>query len=472
MRVEAGPGAIPALSRAGARGAGLREAAVTAAGSRRCRVWKTDLGSKFRLIAWIAVLGDQFWLRPAVLVLFCLGLAQTLIWLTPDQNLGAPAAGIGRWGYFGGADGARALLSAIAASTIGVAGTTFSITIAALSLASGQMGPRLLRNFTRDARNQVVLGIFLGTFAYALMVLRTVRTVEESPFIPHLAVTGGIALALVCLGTLVWFVHHIATGINVETVIDTVHQDLCAAIRSGTLEAADIQPPRDLPQGPGMAAEGGGYLQAVDLDALADWAAAHGVVVQLRVRAGDYVPTGFPAARVSAVSAGAQEALDAALALGRQPVPLQDLEYSVRQLSEIAVRALSPGINDPFTAGSVIDHMGDALCRIAARHLPTGAIERDGRIVVVHPVTTYAGLCDAMFHMIRQNAAGSVHTLTRFLDVLGAVIEVERFVDRRAELLRHADLVIAAARRDVDDPSDRADLEVRYRCVREAMDRA
>ena len=418
---------------------------------------------KARLQVWIEWLGDQFWLRPALIVLACLGLAQLAVWLetasiagydasSPDQN----------WGYSGGAEGARALLSAVASSTIGVAGTTFSITIAALTLASGQMGPRLLRNFTRDARNQVVLGIFLGTFAYALMVLRTVRTVQESPFVPHLAISGAIALALLSIATLVWFVHHIATGINVETVVDAVHGDLRDAIDARTLDAADILPPAEMPRASPLAPTDGGYLQALDTDGLADWAQEHGVVVVLRVRPGDYVPSRFPVAYLSAGVEDAGNAIRRALTFGRRPAALQDLEYSVRQLVEISVRALSPGINDPMTAGSVLDHLGDALCRIARRYLPTGAVAREGHIVLVHPVTDYAGLCDAMFHLIRQNAAGSVHVLARMLDVLTRVAEVERLTDRTAELARHADLVVAAARRDVADPNDLADLEARH----------
>lgn len=418
---------------------------------------------KARLQAWIEFLGDLFWLRPALIVLGCLGLAQLGVWLetahiasydasSPNQN----------WGYSGGAEGARALLSAVASSTIGVAGTTFSITIAALTLASGQMGPRLLRNFTRDARNQVVLGIFLGTFAYALMVLRTVRTVQESPFVPHLAITGAIALALLSLATLVWFVHHIAVSINVETVVDAVHRDLCAAVEARTCETAGMTLPARLPTGGGVRIEGSGYLQAVDEDGLADWAHAHGATVVLRVRPGDYVPRGFPVAFLSAGIEDVEVALNRALTFGRRPAALQDLEYSIRQLVEIAVRALSPGINDPFTAGSVVDHLGDALCRVAWRHLPSGTVVRDGRVVLVVPVTDYDGLCDAMFHMIRQNAAGSVHVLARMLDVLTRVAEVERLTDRTAELARHADLVLAAARRDVADPHDLADLEARY----------
>ncbi|GJE52818.1 hypothetical protein GOFOIKOB_5892 [Methylobacterium tardum] len=417
-----------------------------------------------RVKAWLETLGDLFWLRPALVVLGCILLAHFGVWLemahvagydasSPDQN----------WGYSGGAEGARALLSAIASSNIGVAGTTFSITIAALTLASGQMGPRLLRNFIRDARNQTVLGIFLGTFAYALMVLRTVRTVEESPFVPHLAITGAIVLALVAVGTLVWFVHHIATSINIETVVDAVQRDLCEAIAIHTRDEPVAVRPPEAPAGTAVAATGGGYIQAMDTDALADWAREHRVTVTLRVRPGDYVPSGYPVAFLSAQVEGAEAAILDAVTLGRRPAAIQDPEYSVRQLVEIAVRALSPGINDPFTAGSVVDHLGDALCRIAPRHLPTGVVLREGRAVLVHPVTDYDGLCDAMFHMIRQNAAGSVHVLGRMLDVLARVAEVERLKDRTAELSRHADLVIAAARRDVADPSDLADLEDRHR---------
>lgn len=420
-----------------------------------------------RIRAWLETLGDLFWIRPALIVLGCVALAQIGVWLetahiagydasSPDQN----------WGYSGGAEGARALLSAVASSTIGVAGTTFSITIAALTLASGQMGPRLLRNFTRDARNQVVLGIFLGTFAYALMVLRTVRTVQESPFVPHLAITGAMVLALLSLATLVWFVHHIAASINVETVVDAVYSDLCKAVAARTRDEADTVRPSNLPAGTQVTLPNGGYLQAVDAEALADWAHAHGVAVVLRVRPGDFVPSRYPVAFLSADIDDAEATLTRALTFGRRPAALQDLEYSIRQLVEVAVRALSPGINDPFTAGSVVDHLGDALCRTASRDLPTGTVVRERRVVLVHPVTDYDGLCDAIFHMIRQNAAGSIHVLGRMLDVLARVAEVERLTDRSAELSRHADLVVAAGRRDVADPSDLADLEDRYRRFR------
>lgn len=289
------------------------------------------------------------------------------------------------------------------------------------------------------------------------------RTVQETQFVPHLAVTGAIMLPLLCLGTLVWFVHHIATSINVETVVDEVHHDLCKAIDDRTLAEADVQPPAYSIGGPSVSVAGSQFLQAIDTEQLADYAHEHGVSIRLRVRPGDYVPHGAPLAFVSGATEEVNEALDRALTFGRRAVALQDLEYSVRQLSEIAVRALSPGINDPFTAASVIERFGDALCRIAPRHLRTGVVGREGRIVLVCPVTDYAGLCDAMFHLIRQNASGASYVLIRMLEVLRRVAEVEQQAPRRLELRRHADLVMASARHGMTDQAAHADAEDRYK---------
>jgi uncharacterized membrane protein len=424
---------------------------------------------KARLQAWLEALGDQFWLRPAIVVVICILAAEGGIWIEVTRPFGRAESDSAAWGYSGGAEGARALLGAVASSSIGVAGTIFSITIAALSLASGQMGPRLLRNFVRDSRNQFALGIFVGTFAYALVVVRTVRSQDEGGFIPHLAVTGAILLAIICIGTLVWFVHHIATSINVERVIDAVHEDLVQAIETGTLVSADLSPV-EFEQGNPVSVTGSHYLQVVDLDGLADWAAKTSTEVRLRVRPGDYVPAGLPVAEVRPARGDAAEALGRALTFGHQPATIQDLEYAVRQLTEIAVRALSPGINDPFTAGSVLERLGDALCRIAPRFLPTGAVSRNGEIVVVRPVTDYDGLCDAMFHPVRQNASGSGFVLIRMLDVLAKVAQVERMTDRLAALRRHAELAFDVGQDSLSDRAALADLRGRWEIFQSVVD--
>ncbi|WP_375462249.1 DUF2254 family protein [uncultured Enterovirga sp.] len=390
---------------------------------------------KARLGAWLERLGDQFWLRPAFIVAACMAAAEGGIWMEHARSFMDGDDAANPWGYGGGAEGARALLSAVASSSIGVAGTVFSITVAALSLASGQMGPRLLRNFVRDGRNQLALGIFVGTFAYAILVLRTVRTEQEGAFVPHAAVTGAIVLAVACVATLVWFVHHVAMSINVEKVVEAVHRDLVEAVERATLDAPDLMRV-EFEQAATVTVSGSEYLQAVDPTSLADWAASKGCRVRLRVRPGDYVPRGLPIAEIHPSQDGARSVLERALTFGSQPTALQALEYTVRQLSEVAVRALSPGINDPSTAGSVLERFGDALCRLAPRFLPTGVAERDGRIVLLYPVTDYEGLTDAMFHAIRQNGSGSAFVLIRMLDVLAKVAQVERATDRLWEIRR------------------------------------
>ena len=339
------------------------------------------------------------------------------------------------WVYNGGGTGARTLLGAVASSTIGVAGTVFSITIAALSLAAGQMGPRLLRNFTKDRGNQFTLGAFLGTFSYALMVLRTVRTQDEGIFVPHLSLTVSILLAFVCVATLVFFVGHMAGRINVDTVIALVSQDVQQAFeRIALKEKQPAPPPLSFWKDAAVILDGRrGYLQQLDETGLAEWAADKGTAVRLLVRPGDFVFPGAPIALMTPRVDGAEEAIRAATALSAQRGSSADIEFAVRQLVEVAVRALSPGINDPHTAVSVLDRFGAALCELAPLHLPTGVLLQEGRPVVVIPNADYGGLADAMFHMIRQNGTGSTAVLIRMLDVLtaGSQLRIRSLSPRR-----------------------------------------
>ncbi len=412
----------------------------------------------------LTVLGDTFWLLPGALVL--LGVLGGLGMVEIDRGGAVPQWLIASpWLYNGGATGARTLLGAVASSTIGVAGTVFSITIAALSLAAGQMGPRLLRNFTRDRGNQVTLGAFLGTFSYALMVLRSVRTQNEGEFIPHLALSVSILLAFVCVATLVFFVGHMAGRINVDTVVDLVSGEVQSAVkRLMVTESQPAPPPAAFWAGATCVTDRRrGYLQQLDEDRLADWAVEHNTAIRLLVRPGDYVFPGAAIAALTAPAEGAEAAIRNATALAGQRVSSSDLEFAIRQLVEVAVRALSPGINDPHTAMSILDRLGAALCDAVPLHLTTGVILRDGRPALVRPSVDYDGLTNSMFHMIRQNAAGSPAVLMRVLEVLAAVAGCERDPVRLAILQRHADHVLGDAERDISTPADLADLRGRHR---------
>jgi uncharacterized membrane protein len=416
-----------------------------------------------RLRQLLAALSNSFGLIPGLMVLA--GILGGVALVGVDRSGAVPHWLINSaWLYNGGGTGARTLLGAVAGSTIGVAGTVFSITIAALSLAAGQMGPRLLRNFTHDRGNQITLGAFLGTFSYALMVLRSVRTQAEGEFVPHLSMSVGILLAFICVGTLVYFVGHMAGRINVDTVIELVSGEVHAAIeRVGTREpqaplpaastwrdAAAVSDPRR------------GYVEHIDVDRLADWADSRQTRLRLLVRTGDYVFPGAPIAFAIPEVAGLAQAIAEATTLEAERSSADDLEYAVRQLVEVAVRALSPGINDPHTAMNALDRLGAALCDLAPLALPSGAHLRHGRCVLVVPTVDYGGLVDAMFHLVRQNAAGSAAVLIRMIEVLTAVASCERDAARLVELGRHAGLILADAERDVKAPPDLQDVRDRH----------
>jgi uncharacterized membrane protein len=408
-------------------------------------------------------LAETFWLLPAAMVLF--GTLGAIGLVSLDRSGFVPKWLIeSPWLYNGGGTGARTLLGAVASSTIGVAGTVFSITIAALSLAAGQMGPRLLRNFTRDRGNQFTLGAFLGTFSYSLMVLRSVRTENEGAFVPHLSLSVGILLALVCVGTLVFFVGHMAGRINVDTVIELVAEDVRSAIQRLMTTATQPLPPSSVywRDAQPIIDFRRGYLQQLDGGGLADWAAQHGTAIRLLVRPGDYIFPGAPIALITPVAEGADIAIRRATALGPERVSSADLEFAIRQLVEVAVRALSPGINDPHTAMSVVDRLGAALCDLVALRFPSGVLMRDDRLALVVPSINYDGLADAMFHMIRQNAAGSAAVLIRLLEVLTSIVSCEPDPARIQTLQRHADLVMSDAERDVTTPPDLQDVRNRH----------
>jgi uncharacterized membrane protein len=255
-----------------------------------------------------------------------------------------------------------------------------------------------------------------------------------------------------------------AGRISVDTVIELVSEDVYAAIQR-------LTSPEPQPAAPHQLMSRGavpivdtrrGYLQQLHSEGLAEWAAEKGTVLRLLVRPGDFVFPGAPIALMTPAVEGADAAIAAATALGPTRVSSADLEFAVRQLVEVAVRALSPGINDPHTAIAVLDRLGAALCDIVPVHLNSGVWLRDNRVALVVPAVDYDGLTDGMFHMIRQNASGAPAVLIRLLEVLTAVASCEHDPTRLAAIQRHAGLVLADAERSVANPADLNDVRKRY----------
>ncbi len=430
-----------------------------------------------------ASLRSTYWFIPSIMALAA-GVGAVLL-VRVDRYLSAEFADSIGWIYAGGPEGARAVLSVVAGSVMGTAGVTFSITIAALSLASTQLGPRLLYNFMRDRGNQFVLGTFIASFVYCLLILRTVRGAEDvGYFVPAISVTGGVALGLASLGVLIYFIHHVAVNIQAPNVVAAVGRDLSRVVEGqfATENAAPGKGTPELPDGfdenaAEVPSSEDGYVQALDEDALVKIAARAQVLLVIEQRPGHFVADGSPLVR-----AWPPESLDDALVreirghfvFGAQRTPEQDVEFAVDQLVEVAVRALSPGINDPFTAIGCLDWLGAALCRAGRGRSPNPVrTDEAGRVRVIHrcPIT-FGGLVDSAFNQIRQYGSRSPAVVLRMLETIESVLRCTRGdPDEVSALLRHAAMIHRAGLEATPEPRDRADIDARHQDVLRAAER-
>jgi uncharacterized membrane protein len=417
-----------------------------------------------RLALWWELLRESYWFVPTVMMLA--GVAVAAATLRLDHALGGrwPAFA---WLYGGSADGARVVLGTIAGSMIGVAGVVFSITIVSLTLASNQFGPRLLRNFMRDLGTQLSLGTFVVTFLYCLLVIWTVRG-GESGFVPFVSVTLAMVLAVTSLAVLVYYIHHIAAQIQASNVIAGVARDLTGTIDRLCPEGdspGDETGIAPTPHGPGaaIASERSGYLAVVSGGDLVELARERDLLIRLRHRPGRWVLEGSPIAEAfppDRVDDEVRRRIVGACILGQTRTLAQDVEFAVEQLVEVGVRALSPGVNDPFTAVTCIDVLGDALRRVATRPPPPSVRRDDEHVprVVEHPIT-FPALLDAAFNQLRQYGMGSVAVTIRLLETLAAIAAQAVRADDLAALREHVEEIrarSAAGGRDRLDVEDRA----------------
>ena len=430
------------------------------------------------------VLDTSYWFIPSVMTIAAIALAFAMVGV--DREIDHTQLEGLRVVYYGGPEGARALLSTVAASIITVAGVVFSITIAALTQASGQFGPRLLRNFMRDTGNQIVLGTFVATFIYCLLVLRTVYGVEERAFVPHVSVTVALVMAVASLGVLIYFVHHVSASLQAPVVAANVARDLHAAIKDvyaanngdgggdGDADAGgDAEPVEPLGSPTCACARRPGYLLAVNEERLVAEARNLGLLVRMRVRAGDFLTTGRTIAEIFAVERephATDGLIDKALLIGESRTSEQDVEFAIDQLVEIAVRALSPGINDPFTAVHCVDWLGEALSEIARQPTPSPYRRDDEGVVrLIADLSTFDGLTDAAFDQIRQYGRNSVSVTVRLLEAITCVAQSARTAEQRRSLLRHAEMIHRQASTCFTEAHDLRSVEARFEAAQEAL---
>jgi uncharacterized membrane protein len=376
----------------------------------------------------------------------------------------------------GTADAARQILTTIAAAIITVVGVVFSITIVALTLASTQFGPRMLRNFIRDRGTQFTLGTFVATFFYSILVLVSIGPGSHGDFVPHLSITVTLALTVVDLLMLIYFINHIASEIQLPQVIAGIARDLARAIAMETADAVDGTggPDCDLllveiaDAGVAIPTPHSGYLQVIRHESLVRIAAKAGAVIHLPYRPGHFLVHGQALATVWPPAAAEQIA--AALERGQVTGPYrtltQDISFGVDQLVEIAIRALSPAVNDTFTALTCIDWLTDCLCRLTTDWRPR-RVHRDqqGHIRVIAYQAEYDRLIQRAFEKIRQAGRDMPAVSIRQLESLTRIMEQTAIAERRQVLVEQAAMIQRANQDSVPEPADRADVQRRYEAL-------
>ncbi len=391
--------------------------------------------------------------------------------LSIDRAASHGAVSLPSWVISGSPDAARQILAALAAAIITVVGVVFSVMIVTLTLASSQFGPRMLRTFIRDRGAQLTLGTFVATFFYALLTLISIG----STFVPHLSVTVALTLTAIDLGVLIYFIHHTATSIQLPEVIASIARDLSRAIgaeTSGTSQPAELvngASPAVLQarldrSGQVVAAPVSGYLQFVRHATLIRIAAEHDAVIRLHDRPGHFLTQGHPVATVWPPEAAEKVSrrLESMHITGPLRTLTQDIAFGIDQLVEIAIRALSPAVNDTFTAMTCIDWLGDSLCKIAVEWHPQACHrDRGGHIRLMTVPVSYERLVARSFEKIRQAAGGMPAVLIRQLDALSTIMAVAP-ASRIEVLFDQAVMIQRLNLRTVHEQADQADITARY----------
>ncbi|MDQ8193088.1 DUF2254 domain-containing protein [Coraliomargarita sp. SDUM461004] len=377
---------------------------------------------------------QSFWFIPTGLFLFAILIAFVLTgtdhWIGLSQKIDHVD-----WLYANSPDGARAVLSTIAGSMITVAGVLISTTVVVLTLASQQYGPRLVKNFIEDRPSQIVIGSFAACFIYSILVMRNIRS-GEIEFVPQLSILVAVLSAVICIGMMIYFIHHISIAIQVQSIMERVHNDL-----DGLVEAVFPENLSQALETPGNQLDSEvvakklanktlsavnttrpGYLQAVRSERLIKFAQENSLVVKLLVQPGSFLIKNEQLCQALAEQSLSQDAIDSLLScfvFGRFPTCEQDILFPIKQLEEMAIRALSPGINDPHTAIECIDYLATSLRAIALRPFPSPyRADPQGELRVISPVHNFEKILRVAFQQIHHYGREDINVVNRIFMAL------------------------------------------------------
>lgn len=387
-------------------------------------------------------LSDSLWFLPAVLVCGAILFAFAAVHLSTLLD----AEAIARFPRMFGAsaEGSRSMLSMIAGSMVTVAGVTFSVLVVAVSQASSQYTPRVMRNFMRDRLSQVTLGVLVGVFVYCLVVLRTVRT-GPAEFVPGLAVLAAMLLALLAVALLMYFIHHIAGTLEAGRILDSIAEETAISVDRVFPEPCTDDSHVDLPVPAipfdgttwhGIPAHRSGYIQNLDIDGIMRTAARCDAVVRMERAIGEFVAEGTALASISGHAAGDEviRSVNDHYVIASYRTVFQDPGFGIRQMVDIALKALSPGTNDPTTAVTCINYLAAVLVQMASRRFPAPERALDGTVRLITRDADFATMLDEAFTEIRQSASSNARVLVRAVGALEFIAGVARSPKRREAL--------------------------------------
>ncbi len=418
-----------------------------------------------------------FWFVPVLIILFSILLSTGLVYFDSIVNL--PQHKLLRFFLVVSADSARSILSTISGAMIGVAGTVFSVTLVALTLASSQFGPRLIKNFMYVRLNQVVLGSYISTYLYCLFVLTTIREGSYT-FIPSLSILVAIFAAMANIVLLIVFIHRIAVSIQADKVISEISAFISTQVKvlfpekmgeeaeSGTKpDITDIK--SNYSKSVSVKSPKSGYLQYIDSETLMEIITRNNALLELHFRPGGFLVEGLEIGLLHSTEKIEEEELERVLqqlVIGPIKTPQQDLEFSIHQMVEIAARALSPGVNDPYTAIACIDNLTATMSYLAAAKFPSiFRFDKDQNLRIIADTLDFEGILDAAFNQIRQFSAGSTAVIIRLME---ALITINKFAKResyRQALVKHANMVLRIGKESIKEKNDISDLEERAKKI-------
>lgn len=431
-----------------------------------------------KLLFYWKQLKATFWFLPMLIISFSIFLSVGLVSL--DNNINISFEGWLRFFLVNSSDSARSILTTISGAMIGVAGTVFSVTLVALTLASSQFGPRLIKNFMYVKLNQIVLGSYVSTYLYCLLVLNAIKDNENYTFIPTISIFVAILATVFNIILLIIFIHQIAISIQADRVVSDIsnfienqvenlfpkkigefmNEDMfidTAKIISQYKYSTILKSPKS------------GYLQNIDNQALLKIVEKQDSLIEMYYKTGDFFVKDLEIGVIHSHELWEENAINQLInqfVIGKTKTSQQDIEFSIHQMVEIAARALSTGVNDPYTAISCIDHLTAVMCYLAEAQFPSKyRYDQSKQLRVIAENLDFEGVLDAAFNQIRQFSTGSTAVIIRLMEAQITILKFTKTKSHKKALIKHAEMILTVGKQTIKEKNDLDDLEERAKKI-------